>query len=68
MFSMTIYHKINKWIAICNLLYNFKKMNNQNQFKFTTGVLGYPILFVLIIWKSNPICQYYKDLYKRKIP
>jgi len=25
-------------------------MNNQNQFKFTTGVLGYPILFVLIIW------------------
>jgi len=25
-------------------------MNNQDQFKFTTGVIGYPILFVLIIW------------------
>lgn len=25
-------------------------MNDQNQFNFTTGVLGYPILFVLIIW------------------
>ncbi len=25
-------------------------MKNQEQFKFTTGVLGYPILFVLIIW------------------
>jgi len=25
-------------------------MNNQNQFKFTTGVFGYPVLFVLIIW------------------
>jgi membrane associated rhomboid family serine protease len=25
-------------------------MNNQDQFKFSTGVIGYPILFVLIIW------------------
>jgi len=25
-------------------------MNSQDQFKFTTGVIGYPILFVLIIW------------------
>jgi membrane associated rhomboid family serine protease len=25
-------------------------MNNQDQFKFSTGVIGYPILFILIIW------------------
>ena len=25
-------------------------MNNQEHFKFTTGVIGYPIYFVLIIW------------------
>lgn len=25
-------------------------MNNQEHFKFSTGVIGYPILFILIIW------------------
>lgn len=25
-------------------------MDNQEQFKYTTGVIGYPIMFVLIIW------------------
>ena len=25
-------------------------MNNEQQFKYTTGVIGYPVLFILIIW------------------
>ncbi len=25
-------------------------MNNQEHFKYTTGVIGYPVMFVLIIW------------------
>lgn len=25
-------------------------MNSQDQFKYTTGVVGYPIAFVMLIW------------------
>jgi len=25
-------------------------MNNEQQFKYTTGVIGYPVLFILLIW------------------
>jgi len=47
---MTIYHNNCYWLAICKLLYNFREMSNQDQFKFSTGVIGYPIMFILIIW------------------